>query len=443
MDIPEMRAAAEAIARSAIAAVAPEKLIRNVLRADDARCHVGDLTFDFDRFSRILVVGTGKATASMARTVEDILQDRIADGVVVVPDGLGRQLRRIRVFEASHPIPDERGMAGARSILSLIRQNARPDALVLCLISGGGSALLPLPVDGISLADKQQVTRLLLECGANISEVNAVRKHLSQIKGGQLARAASPAHVVSLILSDVVNDPVDTIASGPTAPDPTTFSDVVAILRKYQIWDRVPKSVHQILTKGVGGEIPDTPKADDTSFLTVTNVIVGNNRIAVQAAAKQALAIGFHPLILTSCISGEAREVGTVFASIAKEAECFQHPVGAPACLLAGGETTVTIRGNGKGGRNQELALSAAIAITGTEKIVIAGIGTDGADGPTDAAGAIVDSTSVGRALAEGLDPVRCLDSNDSYSLHAKTGDLLVTGRTGTNVMDLLIGLVG
>jgi hydroxypyruvate reductase len=346
------------------------------------------------------------------------------------------------VLEASHPIPDRRGVNGAEEIVSLLKRNARSDVLVLCLISGGGSALLPLPVDGVSLADKQRVTKLLLDCGATIAELNAVRKHLSGIKGGQLARAAAPAKVISLILSDVIGDKVDTIASGLTAPDPSTFSDVAAICKKYKIWDKIPQAAREHIESGVSGKISETPKPDDESLATVENIIIGNNALALEVAAGRARRLGFQPLILTSRIEGEAREVGTVFASIAREVQCSQHPLKPPACLLAGGETTVTVRGNGKGGRNQELALSAAISIAETKNIVVAAIGTDGADGPTDAAGAIVDSSSISRASKLGLDATAFLNRNDSYNFHARTGDLLMTGRTGTNVTDLLIGLI-
>ncbi|RJP20997.1 MAG: glycerate kinase [Candidatus Abyssobacteria bacterium SURF_5] len=437
-----MREAAESIARAAIEAVKPEVLIPRAVSLDGSLLRVHDLRIDLSHYRRIIVVGAGKATAAMAHALEGLLQERISGGVIVVPYDLASPLRNIEIFEAGHPIPDERGFAGAQALLSLLRHNAAENVLFVCLISGGGSALLPYPAEGVSLSDKQSTTKLLLECGATIAELNTVRKHLSKVKGGQLARAAAPARVISIIISDVIGDRLETIASGLTAPDPSTFSDVAAILRKYKIWDKVPDSVQRLVERGMRGHIPETPKPDDDCFAKVDNVVIGNNRKALQTAAESARSLGFHSLLLTSRIEGEARDVGTVFASIIKEVELSGQPVSPPACLLAGGETTVTIRGVGKGGRNQELALSAAIGLAEANKAVIAAIGTDGADGPTDAAGAIVDNSTISKACERGLDPMDHLNRNDSYSFHRSTGDLLFTGRTGTNVMDLLIGLV-
>ncbi len=443
MDLKELREAAKSIACSAIQAVDPEGLIRKAVKRECNRLMIGESTVDLTQFKRILVVGAGKASASMAKALEDILGDRISDGVIVVKDGHAKPLKRLKVLEAGHPVPDERGVEGARHILSLVEKNARADTLVLCVISGGGSALMPLPVEGITLRHKQEATKLLLECGASIDEVNAVRKHISKIKGGRLARAAAPARLFSLLLSDVVGDSLDVIASGPTVGDPSTFAQARDVMEKYKIWNRAPKSVRNAIEKGLKGDGEETPKPNDKIFERVSNVIIGNNRSALEAASAKAASLGFHPLILTTCVSGEAREVGVVFASIAIEAERSHNPVRPPACILAGGETTVTIRGSGKGGRNQELALSAALKLAGANNIVVASIGTDGTDGPTDAAGAIVDAASVERARQEGLDPLDFLSRNDSYPLLQKTGDLLVTGPTGTNVMDLLIALVG
>jgi glycerate 2-kinase len=442
MNLLEMRHIAEIIARVAIEAVKPEKLVYDMVKFDNPWLAIGSDRIDLRPFRKIIIVGAGKATASMAHAVEDILKDRVSEGIIVVPEGPLTPLRHVKIKESSHPLPDGRGVAAAKQILSLLMQNAQTDVLVLCLISGGGSSLLPYPADGVSLSDKQTATRLLLQSGASISELNTVRKHLSKIKGGQLARAAYPARVVSLILSDVVGDRLDTIASGLTAPDASTFADAAAVFQKYKICGKAPQSVQQLLQKGVRGEAVETPKADDPCFSTVNNFIIGNNRKALQAASEEARSQGFRPLLLSSCLTGEAREVGTLFASIAKEVEYSRHPVAPPACLLAGGETTVTVLGSGKGGRNQEAALSAAISIADAKNIVILAIGTDGADGPTDAAGAIVDTTSIDRAVAAGLDPVEYLIRNDSYPLHEKTGDLVKTGPTGTNVMDLLIGLI-
>jgi glycerate 2-kinase len=443
MDLKELREAAKAIVYSAIQAVNPEALVRKSVRRETNGLIIGKSNINLDEFRRILIVGAGKASASMAKALEDILGDRISDGLIAVKASPPQSLKRISVLETGHPIPDERGVETARRMLSLVQENARADTLVLCVISGGGSALLPLPRESIPLADKQETTRLLLECGASVDEINTVRKHISRIKGGQLARAAAPARVFSLILSDVIGDPLDVIASGPTVGDSSTFSDVRAIMEKYKIWHLLPESVRNVIEKGLRGEIEETPKPDDNIFERVTNLIIGNNRSAIEAASVKASALGFHPLILTTCISGEAREVGIVLASIAIEAEVSHNPVVSPACILAGGETTVTIRGEGKGGRNQELALSAALKLGEAKSVVIASVGTDGTDGPTDAAGAIVDTTTVARAHQAGLDPMEYLNRNDSYNLLEPIGDLLITGPTGTNVMDLLIALIG
>ena len=442
MNLTKLRQAAEAIARCAIRAVDPGALIRQAVKLSGNRLTIGENSVDLDRFKRILVVGAGKAGAPMAGALEEILGDRITGGAVVVKDGHAKPLRRIRVFEARHPVPDRRGLHAARAIVSLLEQYARADTLALCVISGGGSALMPLPRDPVSLQDKQQTTSLLLRCGASIDETNAVRKHISKIKGGQLARAAGPARLECLILSDVVGDKLDTIASGPAVGDPSTFSDCREILDRYKIWQTAPQSVRETIERGVRGEIHETPKPGSRVFGNVRNVIIGNNRTALEAASAEASSLGFHPLILSACISGEAKDVGTVLASIALEVVASSNPAPPPLCIIAGGETTVTVRGTGKGGRNQELALSASLKLTSASDIVVAGVGTDGTDGPTDAAGAIVDVTTVERARTQGLDPVDYLNRNDSYNLLQAIGDLLITGPTGTNVMDLLIALV-
>ncbi len=446
MDLKEMREAAKSIAWAAIRAVNPESLIRSTLKLHGSRLDIGEHTLNLDEFSRIIVLGTGKASASMAMALEDILGNRIERGIVIVKDGHGLPLRRIEVLETGHPIPDERGVKASGRILALARRNNQPDTLIFCLISGGGSALMPLPSKGVSLEDKQRVTRLLLECGATVEEINTVRKHMSRIKGGQLARAASPARLVSLILSDVVGDPLDVIASGPTVGDSSTFEQARAVLDKYEIWQLAPKSVRDVIEAGLNREIEDTPKPESKIFDRVTNIIIGNNRTAVHAASAQASTFGFRTLILTTVVTGEAREVGTVLATIALEAGVSSNPVAPPACILAGGETTVTVRGNGKGGRNQEIAISAALRLAEakgiSKNIVIGSVGTDGTDGPTDAAGAIIDQKTVARARQMGLEPLQHLRRNDTYNLFKQTDELLITGPTGTNVMDLLLALI-
>jgi len=443
MNLGELRKAAETIARFAIEAVDPHALVCESLMRKGTRLAIGKDNLKLSDFHEIVVVGAGKAAAVMASAVEDILGDRICDGIVVVKDGHLRPLRRIRALEAAHPVPDHRSIEGANSIVSLLKSHARPDTLVLCLISGGGSALIALPRDPVTLEDKQKTTSLLLGCGASIEEINAIRKHISKIKGGRLAEAASPARMYCLLLSDVVGDPLDTIASGPAVGDPSTFADCLAILENYNIWSKAPQSVREIIERGIRGEIDETPKPADPIFSNVTNIVIGNNYRALKAASDKAASLGFGPLILSGRVTGEAREVGTVLASIAIEARRSGDPLPAPACILAGGETTVTIRGDGKGGRNQELSLAAALKLAPEKDIVIASVGTDGSDGPTDAAGAIIDTTTIERARELGLDPLEHLNNNDSYNLLQPIGDLLMTGPTGTNVMDLMIALVG
>ena len=391
-----------------------------------------------DRFERIFVVGAGKAGATMARAVERVLGWRIDGGLINVKDGHTARLRRIELNECGHPIPDQRGVDGARRIAE-IATKAGVEDLVLCLISGGGSALLPFPAEGISLANKQETTRQLLACGATIHEINTVRKHLSQIKGGQLARLAWPATVISLLLSDVIGDDLSVIGSGPTAPDESTFVGALAVLDKYNIRTTVPAPVRDRLEAGLRGEIPETPKVTENA----RNVVVGSNRLAMDAAERKAKELGYRTLVLSTTIEGETRDVARMHAAIGREIAASGRPARRPACILSGGETTVTLTGDGLGGRNQEFALAAAIDIAGLAPAVVLSAGTDGTDGPTDAAGAIADSTTVARAAVKGLDAKRSLAAHDSYHFFEKTKDLIKTGPTGTNVMDVHVVLVG
>ena len=438
----QMRAHAKEIFQAALRAVDPvEAVLRYVKVADDA-LQVGEHRFEFKNYDRILVVGAGKAGAPMAKALEGLLDDRITDGAIVIKEGHGLPLKHVRIHEASHPVPDERGIQGAEDILSLVNTAGEND-LVLCVISGGGSALLVAPAEGVTLEDKQEVTRHLLSCGADIHEINMVRKHLSRAKGGGLARFAHPATVVSLILSDVIGDDLNVIASGPAVPDTTTFADAETVFRKYQIWDQIPRSVQKRIKKGVQGVIEDTPKADDAAFNRCFFELVGTNIQALMAAAQEAQQQGYHPLILSSVVEGEAQEVAKVLTAIAMEVRRSANPISPPACILCGGETTVTLRGDGKGGRNQEFALASALLIDGMNDIVVLSAGTDGTDGPTDAAGAIVDGATISRARATGLDPFDYLKRNDSYHFFQALKDLLVTGPTRTNVMDVYMVLVG
>jgi hydroxypyruvate reductase len=390
---------------------------------------------------RLLVVGAGKAAGAMAAAVEETWGERVSGGLVVVKDDHLAPTRRIRLAEAGHPVPDERGITAAREILGLA-SSARDGDLVLVLISGGASALTPAPVPPITLADKQAMTRLLLAAGADIGQLNAVRKHCSFFKGGQLARAAAPARVAALLLSDVIGDPLDVIGSGPTAPDASTFADALAILDRFDLRGRMPGSVRERLERGARGEIAETPKPDDPLFARVDNVVIGNNQIVVDAAAERARALGFLPHVLTRSLSGEARVAGRELVALGRDIRAGRGPVAPPACVIAGGETTVTVTGGGRGGRCQELALSAMIEMDGAEGLTVLAAGTDGTDGPTDAAGAIADGGSAGRARREGEDPRARLGDNDSYPLFARLGDLVVTGPTNSNLLDLYLVLV-
>jgi len=390
---------------------------------------------------RVLVVGAGKASGAMAAAVEEAWGDRITDGVVAVKDGYTVPTRHVRLLEAGHPVPDERGAAAARQIHALA-QSAAADDVVLVLVSGGGSALTPAPVPPITLGDKQAMTRLLLAVGATINQLNAIRKHCSLLKGGQLARAAAPARVEALLLSDVVGDPLDVIASGPTTPDVSTFVEALDILDRFALRERAPQSIVQRREQGVRGQLPETPKPGDPLFARVRNTVIGNNALVVEAAATRARELGFTPHVLTRSLEGEAREVARQFVQMARAIRAGRGPVTPPACVIGGGETTVTVKGRGKGGRCQEFALAAALDMEGLRDVVMLAAGTDGTDGPTEAAGAMVDGESVARARARGADPAASLAENDSHDLLVGIGDLVTTGPTNTNLLDLYLALV-
>jgi glycerate 2-kinase len=442
MRVTELRKSAREIFDAAVRAVDPAEAIRRHLVREGDRLTIGDERVDLGGVRQIVVVGLGKAGAPMAAAVEEILGERIARGVVVTKYGHVQPTRKIRIHEAGHPVPDDAGMAGARAVLDHVK-GLGPDDLVLVLISGGGSALTPAPVDGISLAEKQALTKALLACGADIREMNTLRKHISRIKGGQLARAAAPARVLTLILSDIVGDPLDAIASGPTVPDPTTYANALAILDKYHIREKIPASIRTHLEAGAAGKIPETPKPDDPLFGRVRSVMVASNIQALEAAKEEAQRLGFQAIILSSFIEGETREIARMHAALALEVRASGHPVKPPVCLISGGETTVTLRGKGKGGRNQEFALASALDIAGLPDVVVLSAGTDGTDGPTDAAGALADGDTVKRAVGLGLKPRAALDGNDAYPFFERLGDLVITGPTRTNVMDVRLVLVG
>lgn len=439
--LSQLRKDAEAIFRSGVKAVDPIEAVGRHVKRQDEILKVGDKSYDLKYFSRVIVVGAGKASAAMAQPLEELLGDRLKEGLVQVKYGHSLPLRKIRIVEAGHPVPDKSGIEGAHQIVQLVKSATKKDLLIF-LISGGGSALLPSPVEGLTMEDEQRTTQILLESGANIHEINAIRKHISQVKGGRLARLAYPATLVSLFLSDVIGDSLDSIASGPTVPDRSTFGDCVHVLEKYRIKNQLPSAVREHLEKGIRGEVEETPKSDDPAFERTQNVIIGSNILALKAARSNADELDYNSLILSTFIEGETREVARVHAAIAKEILKRDLPVCRPACIISGGETTVTIRGKGLGGRNQELVLAAAIDVDGLEDVVILSGGTDGTDGPTDAAGAIADGLTVKRAKSMGLDPERYLRENDSYHFFQALGDLLITGPTFTNVMDLRLVIV-
>ena len=427
---------------AALEAADPKAIIKSKVKVKGNTLKVENLSFNLDEFKRVFVVGGGKACGSMAEALEEIFDERIQEGAVNVPYASPPyHTRRVKLQHANHPIPDKAGVNGASRMLDLV-SHAKKNDLIICLLSGGGSSLMPQPLSGISLEDKRKVTDALLKSGATINEINTVRKHISGFKGGWLAKKAYPATVVNLILSDVVGDPLDSIASGPTVPDPTTFQDAVEILKRYRLWGKTPTSVKKVLLKGEKGLIPETPKAGDKAFEKVHNIVIGNTLTASRAAYNSVKNTGLNALLLSSRLEGQARDVGTVLASIAKEVIASGNPVPQPAGIVAGGETTVTVVGKGKGGRNQEIALGAALKIGNMDGVVVASISTDGVDGPTDAAGAIADGKTTERAHILNLNPLKLLAENNSYRFFSKLGDLIFTGPTGTNVCDVAVIVV-
>jgi glycerate 2-kinase len=427
------REAARAIWRAALAAGDVAPLLRARLRLDGDVLAAGDFRFELGDRKRVIVLGAGKAGASMARALEAILGDRISEGFVVVKDAHRLPSERIELAEAGHPVPDARGLAASARLLALA-ETATADDLVIVLISGGGSALTPAPAPPVTLEDKQAVTQLLLAAGATIGELNTVRKHLSRFKGGRLAREAWPATVLMLALSDVIGDPLDVIASGPTVPDPTRFADALSVLEHRGIVARTPTSVLDRLRAGARGDIPETPKPGDRAFERVSNLVVGNNALVADAARVAAEALGYRATLLTLGLEGEARHV-------ARDLLIRARGLPSGSCLIAAGETTVAVRGAGRGGRCQEFALAAALDISAGEGLAVLAAGTDGTDGPTDAAGALVDAGTVVRGCAAGRDPERALADNNANDFLAASGDLIVTGPTNTNLLDLYLVL--
>ena len=448
--VGQERVDAAAIFGAALARVDPADMVRQALRLDGAtgseelvvKTGLEETRYRLSRYDRILVAGIGKAGARMALGLETVLGGRIAGGLVAVKDGHGEALLRLPLLEAGHPVPDSRSVTAAKCMLAL-GDGADERTLVIVLISGGGSSIICAPASGLCLEDKVATTRLLLASGANIEEINCVRKHLSTVKGGRFAAALAPATVLSLILSDVVGDGLDTIASGPTVPDLSTWAEALAIVRRRGIEAALPAPVANLLRRGAAGGMPETPKPGHPVFSRTRNILIGTNRLALLAAEVEARALGYQTLVAGSRLRGEAREVAQVFLGIGEDIVISGFPLARPACLLMGGETTVTLRGGGLGGRNQEMALAFAAALrrspAADKGLLFLAASTDGTDGPTDAAGAFASSEILADAERRGLDPDRFLADNDSYHFFEPLGALLKTGPTGTNVCDIQI----
>ncbi len=437
----ELKKTADQIIKAALNAVDPYQLIREqVIRKGDTLVVSEKEQIELSQFDRIFLCGAGKGAAPITRAMEELLSDRLDGGDIIVKYDHLAELQKINLHEAAHPVPDENGLRSTEILLTNLDNLTERDC-VFVLLTGGGSALLESLPDEIKLDDLQKLSSVLLQCSATIHEINCIRKHISLIKGGQLAKKIYPARCVTLALSDVIGDDFSVIASGPTSPDPTTFDDALAILEKYDVTDKIPSVILNHLKKGSEGKIPDTPKREDQVFKKVTNIVIGNNRLALNKAKETAESLGFKTIILTSMLEGEAREIARVVASIISEVQVTGTPIKKPACILLGGEPTVKIQGTGKGGRNQELALAVALSNI-NEPYVCVSVGSDGTDGPTDAAGAIVDHTTLSRAESAGLNAQEYLKNNDSYNFFAPLGDLIITGPTGTNVMDVIFALV-
>ncbi len=440
-----LRSDAARIWSAGIGAVEPEAAIRRFVARRGNILRVCDHRIDLTRTGRVWILGTGKAAAPMARAMEGIMGKHLAGGLVVTKYGHGLSLARTELLEAGHPLPDPNSVSAAARMESFTRNRVGPGDLVFGLLSGGGSSLLVAPAEGVTFEDKVECTRVLLNAGASIHEMNAVRKHLSRIKGGGLARLLGKTRSITLVLSDVVGDDLDTIASGPLVPDTTTFGQCLEILERLGISDAVPGPVKQRLEAGARGEIPETPKPGDPVFTRSRTLIVGNNALACSAAAREARRLGYRTMILTSSLSGDTAEAAGFHLAVASEVARFGRPLRRPACIISGGETTVRVTGRGKGGRNQEFALHCVRALARMPAAcLVASVGTDGTDGPTDAAGAVADNSTLARSLKCGADFLsQCLGNNNSYEFFRRTGGLIVTGPTRTNVMDLHVVLIG
>ncbi|MCY3659158.1 MAG: glycerate kinase [Caldilineaceae bacterium] len=435
---PERRHTVLQVLEAALEAVDPARAVLHHVSLDGDQLRLADQTINLSAVDRILVTGAGKAGALMSQALEAVLGDRITAGLVVVKDGHRAPTEIIEICEARHPVPNQAGVTAGRRIIELLADTTERD-LVINLLSGGGSALLVAPAEGLTLADLQAMTASLLGAGATINEINCLRKHCSQVKGGQLARSIHPARFATLAVSDVIGSPLDVIASGPTVPDSGDWQETRGIVEKFQLMPSLPPPIRARLEAGWRGELPDTPNADDPLFEGNPTLVVADNRMAMAAAETRARELGFNTVWMSSYVEGEASEVAKVLCGFGREVAGYSLPVPAPACLLFGGETTVTLSEDaGQGGRNQELALAAAFELADQPRTVLASLATDGTDGPTDSAGALVDAGSLQRGMAAGLNPRRHLTGHNAYPWLTAAGDMLVTGPTMTNVNDLM-----
>lgn len=438
--IIKLREDALKIFKAGLSATKAEKIIKEKVKLKKDLLYIERKKYNLGQLKKIFVIGAGKASAHMAKAIEKILGEKINCGLIITKYDYLAPLRKIELIEAGHPIPDKNSLGATKKIKGLLELTDKK-TLVIVLISGGGSSLLCLPVRGVSLKDIQKVTKLLLACGATIHEINTIRKHLSQVKGGNLARMIEPAECITLIVSDVIGDDLDVIASGPTVADKSTFKKALDIIKKYKLTDKVSKNILKHLLRGAKEQIPETPKKNDLIFKNIYNLIIVNNKLALRVAQEKARELGYQTKILSSAIKGEARNVaGRIINQGQKTFNSKKKS--RPICLILGGETTVTVKGKGKGGRCQEFVLASAIEITGRKNLVVLAGGTDGTDGPTDAAGAIADTYTLARAQTKHLDAHRYLVNNDSYHFFRKLGDLIITGPTHTNVMDLYLILI-
>lgn len=444
----ELRKKGERILKKALLSVDPYESIKNHLMIKNNVLRVLDRVYELNKYRRVIVIGAGKACCSMSRAIEEILENNINyTGIVITKYNHTLPLKHIKVIEASHPIPDENSLKGTKEIINLLNSTNRDD-LVICLISGGTSAFFVKPVESITFGEKQELTKILLRRGLNIHEINTVRKHISQVKGGKLSEFIYPSESISLILSDVIGDDIDTIGSGPTVPDKTTFKDVYRILKKYDLMDKIPESIKIHIEKGMNDLIMDTPKSDSNIFENTYNIIIGSNLIALISAKEEAINQGFKPLVLSSTIEGETKEVAGVHMAITREILTSGNPLSPPVCIISGGETTVTVKGEGIGGRNQEFVLACVVNMKKflkeeyKDRIVVISVGTDGTDGFTSAAGAMSDGYILENTKILNINPDDYLSNNDSYNFFKKLNDLIITGPTNTNVADIRLILI-